>query len=451
MPEIILPHKFTPRFYQKPVMKAILEDGIKRAVCVWHRRAGKDKTFTNILAPKMAERRGSYFYYFPTAQLGRQIMWEGMDGAGLPFLDHFPADFIRKVNNQEMRFETVTGSIFRIRGTDELNVVGTNPVGIVWSETSLQNPVAWEYVRPILAENGGWSIFNGTPRGKNWFHAMYRAAKNDPEWFAQLLTVDDTQAINAETLTKEKREMSDQLYRQEYYCDWSVGMPGAIYAQAINDAIEQGRICEEVEYREGFPVYTSWDIGAPVNTKVWFFQLIGDRINYLACESGGYDIKTASNWADVLRRKPYQYGAHFLPHDAEVNWLDSFKEAGVENCVIVPRRTPDPWGPINDVLSAFSRMRFNSIGCKDGLAALEAYRSREEKDGATIGNVPVHDWASHASEALSLGHQAMRAGLVRDRTAIPKRPNNGRPAVVHMGIRGDSNRRTKSILDEYRY
>ncbi len=449
MPTIELPHKFTPRFYQKPVMKAILEDGIKRAVCVWHRRAGKDKTFVNILTPKMAERRGAYIYYFPTAALGRKILWEGMDGAGMPFLDHFPPDFISNVNNQEMKFKTVTGSIFRIQGTDELNVVGTNPVGVVWSETSLQNPAAWEFVRPILAENGGWSIFNGTPRGKNWFHGLARLAQKDPDWFYQLLTVDDTHAISPETLAKERREMSEQLYRQEYYCDWSVGMPGAIYAQAVNQAIEEGRICEEIEYREGMPVYTSMDIGAPMNTKCWYFQLIGDRINYIDHDSGGYDIKTASNWAQVWRDKPYQYGAHFLPHDAEVNWKDAFEEANVKNCVIVPRRTPDPWGPINDVLSAFSRMRFNSANCKDGVAALEAYRSKEEKDGATIGNVPVHDWASHDAEALSNGHQAIRAGLVVDRQAIPKKAHSGKAPAVVMGFRGGApTSRVRSLIDD---
>lgn len=31
-----LPHEFTPRDYQLPVLKA-LDGGINRAVCVWHR------------------------------------------------------------------------------------------------------------------------------------------------------------------------------------------------------------------------------------------------------------------------------------------------------------------------------------------------------------------------------------------------------------------------------
>ena len=29
----------------------------------------------------------------------------------------------------------------------------------MYFEWSLQNPAAWDYVRPILAENGGWAAF----------------------------------------------------------------------------------------------------------------------------------------------------------------------------------------------------------------------------------------------------------------------------------------------------
>jgi hypothetical protein len=31
--------------------------------------------------------------------------------------------------------------------------MGTNPVGIIFSEYSLMNPVVWDYFRPILREN----------------------------------------------------------------------------------------------------------------------------------------------------------------------------------------------------------------------------------------------------------------------------------------------------------
>jgi phage terminase large subunit len=51
------------------------------------------------------------------------------------------------------------GSLFRIVGMDNLDsIVGTNPIGTVWSAYSLQNPKGWDFIRPILTENGGWAL-----------------------------------------------------------------------------------------------------------------------------------------------------------------------------------------------------------------------------------------------------------------------------------------------------
>jgi hypothetical protein len=57
------------------------------------------------------------------------------------------------------------------------------------------------------------------------------------------------------------------------------------------------------------------------------------------------------------------------------------------------------WDNINDALTAFSRCWFNSAGCEFGIDSLEAFHAKEESDGQTIRNIPVHDWASHASTA----------------------------------------------------
>jgi phage terminase large subunit len=57
--EISLPYKFRPRPYQLPVLRA-LDNGAKRVVAVWHRRAGKEKTFLNYTAAATIDRVGSY-------------------------------------------------------------------------------------------------------------------------------------------------------------------------------------------------------------------------------------------------------------------------------------------------------------------------------------------------------------------------------------------------------
>jgi len=436
-----LPYKFTPRDYQKPLFKAIVEDGVKRAACVWHRRAGKDKTFLNILAIMGMLTKANYAYYFPTAVLGRKALWDNIDArTGMKVIDHLPSDIVEKKNEQQMKITLVNGSIIQVLGTDSLDVVGGNYYGVIFSEAAQQNPLAWDYTRPILRENGGWALLNGTPRGKNWWYKLFTKNITNPAWFCQYLTIDDTKALTEVDINEERKAgMSEDLIKQEYYCDWTIGMPGAIYAQQIERARLEKRICDNVMWFKELPVYTVFDVGAPLNQKCWVFQMVGDRINYLEFLSGDNDCKTPADWSGRLRLRPYSYGSHFIPHDACTEngglWQGGFETAGLSHVVGVPRQV-SVWDGINLAQDAFPRIFMNASGCEKGIEGLAAYHSKEEKDGATISNVPVHDWASHAADPFSLSHQAIHKGLVLDRTSVARKPRNRMAGKVLSGYRG---------------
>src|SRR6185312_14576271 len=171
---INLPHNFKPRPYQIPVLRA-LDGGAKRVVAVWHRRAGKEKTFINYTAMAAAcDRVGTYFYLFPTYTQAKKAVWDGRDRDGFPFIGHFPPEIVAKKNEQELKITLTNGSIFQLVGSDNIDaVMSTNPIGCVFAEYALQDPRAWDYVRPILRENGGWAIFDFTPRGKNHGYQIY--------------------------------------------------------------------------------------------------------------------------------------------------------------------------------------------------------------------------------------------------------------------------------------
>lgn len=219
--DITLPHNYQPRNYQLPVLRA-LDSGIKRAVCVWHRRAGKDKTFLNYTIRCMYERVGVYYYFFPTYSQGKKILWDGIDKEGKPLLDHFPEPLVASKNATEMKITLWNGSLFQVIGTDNYDsIVGTNPIGCVFSEFALQDPLAWGYIRPILAENGGWAIFPYTPRGFNHGYDLYQMAEMNLNWYSEKLTVDDTQAITSQQVEEERQSgMSESLIQQEFYCSF---------------------------------------------------------------------------------------------------------------------------------------------------------------------------------------------------------------------------------------
>lgn len=175
-----IPHKYSCRPYQEEFWHKTAE-GVKRVVLVWHRRAGKEKTCWNYMLKEAFMRTGVYYYFFPHFSQGRKILWDGIDKSGFKFLDHIPKDLlVGNPNSTEMKIRIKNKnikanpdgtwenevSIIQIIGTNNIDsIVGTNPVGCVFSEYSLQDPRAWQLIRPILTENGGWAIFNFCVKG----------------------------------------------------------------------------------------------------------------------------------------------------------------------------------------------------------------------------------------------------------------------------------------------
>jgi len=220
---IQLPYKFELRPYQQDYWDAIVVKGVKRAVTVWPRRNGKDLTAVNVLIAKAVQRVGLYLYIAPFHNQVRQIIWNGADGDGNKFLDYIPPELIKRRRESVMEIELINDSIIKLVGSDNIDsIVGTNPIGIIYTEFSLQKEEAWSYMRPILNENGGWAVFNGTPRGLNHYYAMHRMAEKNPDWFHQYLTRDDTGIPSLEGIEEDRASgMPESLVQQEYFCSWT--------------------------------------------------------------------------------------------------------------------------------------------------------------------------------------------------------------------------------------
>lgn len=219
--QIDLPHLFTPRPYQLPFLKA-WDSGFKRLILVAHRRMGKDKTVFANIPKKMMERVGTYYYFLPTYSQAKKVIWNGADGAGLRFLDHFPKEIVKNKNETEMRITLTNGSILQFIGADNIDrIVGTNPIGVVFSEYSLMKPEVWNLISPILAENGGWAVFIYTPRGKNHAYDLMMNGKKNPLWHVEILPVSKTRAVKEVDLLEQKMNMSLAWYNQEYECDFT--------------------------------------------------------------------------------------------------------------------------------------------------------------------------------------------------------------------------------------
>jgi hypothetical protein len=408
---LTLPNEWDPRSYQLPAW-CYLQNGGKRAVLVWHRRAGKDSMTLNWTAVSAAQRVGLYWHMAPTQRQVRKIVWDGIASSGVRFIEQaFPADLRAKTNDQEMKIELINGSIWQCVGSDNYdNLVGANPVGVVFSEYALADPTAWSYVRPILAENGGWAVFIYTPRGRNHGVDIYNMARREPDWFAQLLTVEDTRAIPSHIVERERREMADEFgnvedagiyIRQEYYCSFDAIIRGSYYGAQFAQMEKNGQLTR-VPYDAGHAVTTAWDLGIGDDTAIWFVQQVGREvrvIDYYANRGYGLD-----HYAKVLKSKPYAYDNHILPHDAEASELitgttrvKALAGLGIRGTVLPMYKVDDG---INAVRALLNRCVFDAEKCKDGISALRQYQRKWDERLRVFADHPLHDFCSHAADAF---------------------------------------------------
>jgi phage terminase large subunit len=444
MPEIDIPASgWMPRAYQRKAWGAA-ERGVLRHALAWHRRAGKDDFALHRAACGVMERIGTYWHMLPEASQARKAIWEAVDPhLGRRRIDiAFPQEIRETTREQEMLIRFKNGSTWQVVGSDNYNsLVGSPPVGVVFSEYALADPNAWAYLRPILAENGGWAMFISTPRGRNHFAKMIEFAKQDPAWFAEVLTVEDTGAISQEAINQERRELyaergeteAEAVIAQEYYCSFDAALPGAYYGDQMGRAERQGRIGPEFRYVPGLPVGTAWDIGKGKSDSmtIWFWQDIQGRprvINYLEGSNVGLEW-----YAKRLLGMPYVYADHILPHDAShpqhtatVN-VSTVSEMlgtlGIKNRVIP--RDDSLASAINAVRAFIDTCEFTTdpmpfldetrdqavTRMARGLDTLRMYHREWSSDLKKFHDHPKHDWASHGADGyrtLARGHRPLR-------------------------------------------
>jgi len=402
MPTIQVPSNWQPRPYQRR-MWDFMEGGGKRAVCVWHRRAGKDLCSINWCVVSALTRPGLYWHLFPTYSQGRKIAWDGMTRDGRKFLDHFPKEMVTAVNNTEMRLTLSNGSIFQVVGTDNADrLVGANPVGVVFSEYSIQDPRAWDYIRPILAENEGWALFIYTARGRNHGYDLLNVAKRNESWFQEVLSVEDTRSIPMSAIDDERAAgMPEEMIQQEFFCSFDAPLVGSYYGNPMAKLLADGHITK-VPYDPVLDVHTSWDLGVGDSTVIIFFQMAHNEIRIIDF----YDNQGEGlpHYIKTLREKEYVYGDHFAPHDIKVrdfstgkSRLEVARELGVRFRVVANLRIEDG---IEAVRSVLPRCYIDEDKCSHLIEALRQYRKDYDEKHLTFKDRPLHDWTSHPADAM---------------------------------------------------
>ena len=405
-----------------------MSNGGLRCVKNWHRRSGKDEQDLQHMNCAAHERVGNYWYMMPEYAQCRKAMWDAVNPhTGRLRLDEAFPRFLRKpegqggTNNQEMKLALRSGSTFQLLGADNFHsLVGSPPVGLVFSEYSRTNPSAWAYLMPIVEENGGWVCFNSTPFGDNHFRRLADFAATEPGWYYEKLTVDQTRVYTPETLAKIRRELfaihgadyGEALFQQEYYCSFDAAIPGSIWGDCLDLAQREGRIAP-FAVEVSLPVYTGWDLGRTDDTAIWFYQLRGRELLVIDHHSShGKDVEF---YVDLLKEKRdlhgIRYGRHWLPHDARPRVLAAGAGSILQQFNEAARRHPalgtfaiakrlDIQEGIQAARATFPLCRFHDTRTETGRRSLKHYHREWDEEKQKFVDQPVHDWASHDADAF---------------------------------------------------
>jgi phage terminase large subunit len=425
---LILPNGWKRRDYQLPLWRYLREGG-KRADVAWHRRAGKDDVSLHWTAIAAMKRVGNYWHMLPEATQARKAIWEAVNPhTGKRRIDQaFPKGIRAGTRESDMRIEFKNGSTWQVVGSDNYDsLVGTTPIGVVFSEWALAKPDAWTYLRPILAENGGWAVFIWTPRGRNHATRAFEARERDPDWFTQRLPATETGVFTPAQLAKERADLiaeagseeeGDAKFRQEYLVDFDAAVPGSYFGPQIARAKAEQRV-GVFPYDPALPVTTAWDLGVDDYTAVWFLQENGKQvraIDYYETSGEGADAV-----AEVLKSKPYKYAMHFLPHDVMVReWghgaktrFQTLLELGVRAIKVGVAQGPEE--RINAARRLLPIVSFDAEKCAVGLDRLRNYRKRWNASLSAYTG-PLHDENSHGADAF--GEFAVNCAIVPPKAA----------------------------------
>lgn len=214
------------------------------------------------------------------------------------------------------------------------SLVGEGLHGVVMAEAAKMKESVWvKYVRPTLADFQGWSLWNSTPEGRNWFYEMWKRGKdpNMPDWeswrhpswvnpyvfprgakqrsvdhLKDLLRAGDTQVTGKLLRTLEidpevydmMKELTETTFAQEVECKFTE-FAGRVY----KDWDEEIHVTD-LDVHPNWPIYVATDYGW-TNPNVALFLQVDPFDNVYVLGEYYARQRTEQEFAEDVLADPY--------------------------------------------------------------------------------------------------------------------------------------------------
>ena len=298
------------------------------------------------------------------------------------------------------------------------NIKSLEGYDIAWvEEAQTLSQHSLDLLRPTLRKNGSELWFSWNPRFKtDPVDQFFR--KNPPDDAVSVLINWRDNPWFPDVLRKEmEHDFATDPDKAEHIWNGAYGFgQGAILARWVAIAERNGRITDVKADPDGAPIMVSSDIGFRDTAGWWFWQpqLGGYKVLKYIGESG-FD---ADDWIPQLQKEIEAIGAPlgriWLPHDARAKTfqskhttVDKFLTAfGAGKVAVVPQTKK--LDQISAARTVINKCEFDRDGCEEGLDGLRAWEYEYNEETGVFSREPVHNWASHPSDAFAYGCQVMQ-------------------------------------------
>jgi phage terminase large subunit-like protein len=206
-------------FQLLPWQQQVYTDQTRFKVIAAGRRCGKSRlaATTLIIEGLRCPPGSAVLYVSPTMGQSRQIIWDLLLDIGKEVVQS------SHVNNLDITL--INGARIYVRGADRPDTLrGVSLTYAVLDEVADIKPEAWEQViRASLSDRKGRAMFIGTPKGRNWFHDLWKLGQDDQDkdWKSWHFTTADNPLIDPAEIESAKKTLSTFSFKQEYMASFS--------------------------------------------------------------------------------------------------------------------------------------------------------------------------------------------------------------------------------------
>jgi hypothetical protein len=202
-----------------PWQQEVFGDKSRFKIVAAGRRCGKSRlcAITLIIEALRCPPGSAVLYVSPTMGQSRQIIWDLLLDLG--------RDVIQASHVNNLDITMINGAKIYVRGADRPDTLrGVSLTYAVLDEVADIKPEAWEQViRASLSDKKGRALFLGTPKGRNWFHDLYKLGESgdDPDWKSWHFTTADNPLIDPSEIESAKKTLSTFAFKQEFMASFS--------------------------------------------------------------------------------------------------------------------------------------------------------------------------------------------------------------------------------------